>query len=220
MRASETFGKRGSQFGKIAVVTGLHLVVGMAMISMNTIIKRVAPPDELVVTHVPAPKVKAPEPVPAVDPPPAMPPMTIPMPVVETTTFDTALPTITAIPAVTPVAPATGTTGGASGQGTTPAVEPAKKAVFSAALANASDCALPAYPPRAARNGEEGVVTLALLIGTDGKVSDAKVQRSSGFRDLDRAAIAALSMCKFKPATANGVAQPAWGNIAYAWKLD
>lgn len=92
--------------------------------------------------------------------------------------------------------------------------------LFSAALANASDCAKPDYPASAARNGETGTVKLALLIGPDGRVSDSKVQRSSGSRDLDRAAVAALSLCKFKPAMENGAAVPAWGQIAYVWTLD
>ena len=107
-----------------------------------------------------------------------------------------------------------------SGKGETVAPPTPAKKVFSAALANASDCALPDYPPRAARLGEVGTVNLALLIGADGRVSDAKVQKSSGSRDLDRAAVAALSLCKFKPATTNGVAEPAWGQIAYVWSLD
>ncbi len=102
-----------------------------------------------------------------------------------------------------------------------PAAAPASEGkIFSAALANADDCAKPDYPARAARNGETGTVSLALLIGTDGRVTDSKVQRSSGSRELDKAAQAALSLCKFKPAMEGGVAQPAWGQIAYVWTLD
>ncbi|UUZ51198.1 energy transducer TonB [Massilia sp. B-10] len=37
-----------------------------------------------------------------------------------------------------------------------------------------------------------------MLIGTNGQVTESRIQKSSGFRELDRAAIAALSMCKFK----------------------
>jgi protein TonB len=87
-----------------------------------------------------------------------------------------------------------------------------------AVLANA--CATPNYPARAAREGQSGTVILALLVGADGRVADSRVQSSSGSKDLDRAAIAALSLCKFKPATSNGVAEQGWAQISYVWILD
>ena len=71
-----------------------------------------------------------------------------------------------------------------------------------------------------ARNGDAGTVGLALLIAPDGHVADSKVTSTSGFRELDRAAMAALSLCKFKPATTNGVPESAWGKIAYVWTLE
>jgi protein TonB len=92
--------------------------------------------------------------------------------------------------------------------------------MHSAVLADANGCALPDYPSSAARNGETGTTTLALLVGTDGRVSSARVQQSSGSRVLDRAALNALSLCKFKPALNNGVPEAGWGQLAYVWKLD
>ncbi len=93
-------------------------------------------------------------------------------------------------------------------------------AMFSAALANADACAKPDYPAKALRSGETGTVQLALLIGADGRVTDSKIQRSSGSRELDRAAQSALSLCQFKPAMQGGVPQAGWGQIAYVWTLD
>jgi protein TonB len=90
----------------------------------------------------------------------------------------------------------------------------------SAVFADANSCALPDYPSSAARNGETGTTTLALLVGTDGRVSSARIQGSSGSRVLDRAALNALSLCKFKAATNNGVAEAGWAQLAYVWKLD
>jgi protein TonB len=90
----------------------------------------------------------------------------------------------------------------------------------SAVLANADGCAKPDYPVNAARNGDTGTVTLALLVGADGRVQNAKVQKSSGHRELDRAALNALSLCQFKPAMNNGVAEAGWGQIAYVWTLE
>jgi protein TonB len=92
--------------------------------------------------------------------------------------------------------------------------------MHTAVFADASGCDLPDYPAAAARRGDAGTTTLALLVGADGRVGSARVEHSSGSRDLDRAAINALSLCKFKPATNNGVPQASWAKLAYAWKLD
>lgn len=92
--------------------------------------------------------------------------------------------------------------------------------MHSAVFADANSCALPSYPASAARNGETGTTTLALLVGTDGRVRSARIEQSSGSRILDRAALGALSLCKFRPAMSNGVPQAGWAQMAYVWTLD
>ena len=89
-----------------------------------------------------------------------------------------------------------------------------------AVLADANGCALPAYPAAAAREGVTGTSTLALLVGADGRVSSARIEHSSGSRVLDSAALNALSLCKFKPATNNGVPEAGWAKLAFVWTLD
>jgi len=109
------------------------------------------------------------------------------------------------------------------GQGKPPVdVDPPHRAapVNIAAVIDAASCAKPAYPAAALRNGDEGTVTLAFLVGKDGHVASAKVERTSGHRDLDRAAMQGLSMCAFKPGTIDGVAQESWARMQYAWRLD
>lgn len=98
-------------------------------------------------------------------------------------------------------------------------VEP-RQAVHIAAVVDARNCEKPEYPRNALRNGETGIVTLAMLIGTDGRVIDSMVEKSSGVRDLDKAAQQGLSLCKFKPGSIDGVAQQSWTTIQYAWKLE
>src|SRR5579883_890846 len=71
-------------------------------------------------------------------------------------------------------------------------------------VVKASGCREPEYPPSSARLGEAGRVVLALLVGVDGRVTDSKVEQSSGFPRLDEAAREALSLCKFKPGTVDG----------------
>lgn len=98
---------------------------------------------------------------------------------------------------------------------------PAKAApVVTAAVADAQACSKPDYPKNALRNGDTGTVMLAFLIGTDGKVADSRIEKTSGFRDLDRAAQAGLSLCKFKPGTVDGVPQQLWTKMQYVWSLD
>lgn len=110
---------------------------------------------------------------------------------------------------------------GGSATRTDPPAAPAHPpAMRNAVLADANACALPAYPARSLRNNEEGITTLALLVDADGRVTSARVEKSSGYRELDRAAVDALSLCKFKPATSNGVGQAQWAKMAYQWRLD
>jgi protein TonB len=128
-------------------------------------------------------------------------------------------PTVTA--RVTPEQPPAQppATGGLAEPGAkTPQVKPAP--VLTAAVVDAQACSKPDYPKNALRNGDTGTVMLAFLIGTDGKVADARIEKSSGFRELDRAAQAGLSLCKFKPGTVDGVPQSSWTKMQYVWSLD
>lgn len=96
----------------------------------------------------------------------------------------------------------------------------AHKPVRSAAVVDAKNCEKPEYPRNALRNGDTGLVKLALLIGIDGRVKDSKIEQSSGFRELDSAAQLGLSLCKFKPANVDGVPEQAWAKMEYMWQMD
>ena len=61
---------------------------------------------------------------------------------------------------------------------------------------------------------------MSFLIKADGSVSDSKLDKTSGFKNLDKAAIKALSACKFKPGTKDGSPAQTWTKVDYAWKLD
>lgn len=81
-------------------------------------------------------------------------------------------------------------------------------------------CAAPVYPKASLMNEETGSVTLGFLVGTDGKASESKIEKSSGFKNLDKTALAALSLCKFKPGTKDGKVETMWGKVNFDWKLD
>jgi protein TonB len=49
---------------------------------------------------------------------------------------------------------------------------------------------------------------------------DSKVEKSSGSRALDKAAIQGLSLCKFKPGSLDGVPEKSWAKLQYVWTLN
>jgi len=172
MNAPSSYQNSGSKVTNIAIVTALHVVLGLALVNIKVLR---GPIEET-------------------------PPLTV--------TLDT--PTVIIEPTVDHPT--------ATESAPTIFVPPVAKKVFE--VASAGNCAVPNYPANSARNGDTGTVGLALLIAPDGHVADSRVTSSSGFRELDRAAVAALSSCRFKPATTNGVPEAAWGKIAYVWTLE
>ena len=88
------------------------------------------------------------------------------------------------------------------------------------AVAEFNSCAKPVWPKESLRNGEQGMVQLAFLIGVDGSVRDTRIERSSGHPLLDQAAQDGLALCKFKPATENSQPVERWTRMQYVWTLE
>jgi protein TonB len=76
------------------------------------------------------------------------------------------------------------------------------------------------YPKASLMNEEQGTTSMSFLIGADGSVAESKLEKSSGFKGLDKAAIKSLSACKFKPGSKDGAPAQTWTKVDYAWKLD
>jgi periplasmic protein TonB len=76
------------------------------------------------------------------------------------------------------------------------------------------------YPKASLMNEEQGTTSASFLVAADGTVAESKLEKSSGFKNLDKAAIKGLSSCKFKPGTKDGAPAQTWTKIDYAWKLD
>jgi TonB family protein len=69
----------------------------------------------------------------------------------------------------------------------------------------------PFYPSRSRRRGEQGTVTLHVLIAASGAVERVELIASSGFRDLDDAALETVrSRWRFVPARRDGIAFESW----------
>ena len=223
MHFSHTHQGPASKATKIAVVAALHLAIG------SVLLQAMGPR----VFNVPTPVDENWTVVPTKETPPTPPepfrsevlPRQMPTIVVPTIDFDIAPPPTDST--IKAVRPADGTTtlppsipGGCGGEGVAkPTILP-PPAMRSAVLANASNCVTPDYPARAARIGETGTVTLALLVGANGAVINSRLLTSSGSRELDRAAQSALSSCAFQPAVEGGIAQEGWARISYVWTLD
>ena len=62
----------------------------------------------------------------------------------------------------------------------------------------------PEYPEEARRDRQQGVVTLLVDVSPEGNVLKVSVQRSSGYRKLDEAALRAAKDWKFKAGTMAG----------------
>lgn len=102
-----------------------------------------------------------------------------------------------------------------------PAPAPAPRpAVRVPPVVTAASCERPEYPAASRRLEETGTVVLRFLIAEEGRVVDSKVESSSGSPRLDEAARQALSKCKFKPGTVDGVPEQSWASMKYTWRLD
>lgn len=73
----------------------------------------------------------------------------------------------------------------------------------------------PAYPDAAQANGEQGSVVLDVQVTSSGKVRNVKIDQSSGFDDLDNAAIAGVLRWRFIPSP-DGTD---WTKVTVAYRL-
>jgi protein TonB len=78
----------------------------------------------------------------------------------------------------------------------------------------------PPYPPSSRRAKEQGITTLQLYVSESGRVTDAKVAKSSGFQKLDAAAVEfAKRKWRYVPGTVNGKPSGMWITVGLRWKL-
>lgn len=100
-----------------------------------------------------------------------------------------------------------------------PVVHAAHAAEPAARLKHAT-CDTPAYSAHWIEDELQGTVRLAVLVGADGSVRDAKVVESSGHRVLDRASLRASYTCRFGTDAKEGDAAPGWSTVQYKWVTD
>jgi|GEM_PF-2947963 len=110
------------------------------------------------------------------------------------------------------------TTGGRSGTGSGNSNTPGT-AQNSQARA-IGDIPKPVYPPLARRKGIEGTVILSVEVLANGRTGQVKVVKSSGRKDMDQAAVAALkSFHEWQPKIENGKKVTSWLTYEVQFKL-
>ena len=75
----------------------------------------------------------------------------------------------------------------------------------------------PPWPRLSERLGERGVVTVRVLIGTDGRAKKAELGKSSGYPRLDDASVKAALSWRYVPGKRGGVPEEMWVNVPIRW---
>ncbi len=201
-------GAGSDKLTKVAVVVALHAALGYAFVNgtMHRLVESI--PEVVNVTFVapppPPPAVSQPKTVevarkaPSIAPPP-LPVLPV---VVENTITPPPAPVRVSEPSpapvvVAPVASAPAAPAAPAGPGVISAVEYIR-------------APQPVYPSSSRRMGEQGVVTLRVLVNEKGYAEQASIQKSSGSSNLDEAGRAAVMRALFKPYVEDGKAQPVY----------
>ena len=201
----------------IAMTVALHIVLVYAMIHglARKIVEVVLPPLETkIIEEVkpPAPDKPPPPPPPKLvqPPPPFIPPpeVRIQMPV-------QVAPAIIVSPTPPPPAPVV-----IAPTPPPPAPAPAPIVLATAPETIADSCERPPYPAAWRRAGEAGEVRLRLQVEANGKVSEARIEKSSGYRRLDDAAREAALECRYRPGMgSDGKPTRAAVTKIYIWRI-
>ncbi len=214
----------------VSVVVLLHIVLGYALV--NGLGRKIvdvmkAPIETKIIEEVKPPPPPPPENLP---PPPKMampPPSFVPPPEVQVATPQVA-PTITVTRDAPPPAPVTIAPAPAPTPTPAPAVAaapPAPRIQAVAAKIDVNSCEKPEYPAAALRAEATGTSKIRFTVDATGVVSKSEVERSAGgsreHRLLDRAAVDALSKCRFKPGI-DEHGKPTGGTtiVEYVWKTE
>jgi len=214
-------GKGGKKnYTGIAVVLALHVVAAYGIVSglgKRMINKMIEPVETKIIEEVapPPPKELPPPPPPPemkAPPPPFIPPVEVQV--------QQPPPPQNTIANATNVKPASNELARPAPSAPPAPPAPPAQSVRVPAVADFSTCAKPEWPKSSLRNEETGTVTLQFLIGVDGRVMESKVQKSSGFRDLDKAAQTGIGKCRFKPTMVDGKPEQAWMTMQYVWTLE
>lgn len=78
----------------------------------------------------------------------------------------------------------------------------------------------PRYPPAALHAGEQGTVTLRALVSREGLPARVDIERTSGSRHLDNAALEAVGTWRFAPARRGAEPVESWMLVPVVFRLE
>ncbi|MCC7487444.1 MAG: energy transducer TonB [Burkholderiales bacterium] len=78
----------------------------------------------------------------------------------------------------------------------------------------------PRYPPAARRSGEQGTVTLRVLVSPDGAPARVDIEKTSGSPHLDNAALEAVKGWRFSPARRGAEPVEGWVLVPIVFRLE
>jgi periplasmic protein TonB len=199
----------GNKLTTLVVVAVLHVVVGYALVTglAYEAFKKVKEVTAAINIEEEKPPEEPPPPPPKQDTPP--PPIVAPPPAIS---INTAAPTVTTVTVAPPPAPVFTT---AAPPPPPPPPAPKFQPKNASPKGNPGNWATSNdYPSRALREEREGSTGFRVSIGTDGKVTDCTVTRSSGSPDLDQATCDNVRRrARFTPGT-DGDGNPTTGSYA------
>lgn len=235
---------RPKTMGIIAGVLALHVGMGWLVMQMNPImlpppkpkpiqIKMVEllppPPTPSAQPKTPEPPkpIEPPKPVQIVEPPRPQPIKPKPVPIIAAKPTPVpepqpVAPVVMAAPAPIDVDPPPAIVAAPAPTPSPAPVEKAPSAPKMVAVTGVSYKRAPdaEYPESARDRGEQGVALIKTFIGVNGKVESATVEKSSGSRQLDQAAIRAVKRASFYPYQENGVAAAVYTLIPIEFTLE
>jgi len=203
------------RFGGLGVVILIHIIGAYALVTglASRLIETIKAPvetkiiEEVKKTPPPPPDPTPPPPKLAAPPPPFIPPPEVPVtqnvqnPIQQTTSVaPPAKEFVKSEPTKEIKAP------------------PAPESRPEPGFADLNSCK-PDYPRASLLADESGSVKVTFEVGADGQLIGSTVTQSSGYKNLDRATVNALSRCKFKPAFKDGHAIQSSFQAVYVWKL-
>lgn len=211
----------------IGIVLALHLLLGWAVVSglaqrVVDVIK--APIETKIIEETKPPPPPPPENLP---PPPKFappPPSFVPPPEVNVNPPPTPAPTITVTREAPPPAPVVIAPPPAPAAPPAPPPPPRVPVRTEPRLNFATTCDKPEYTRQARQAEATGSTVILFTMGTDGVVTEASIERSSGptreHKQLDRLALEAVRACKGTPGTLDGKPEKLTSRVTYEWKLD
>jgi protein TonB len=201
-----------SRFVQFMLVVVLHIAIAYALIA-GTAYEAIAllmPPMQVEILHEkkpPPPENTSPPALPKLNPPPVMVP--VPEVVIDTPVQSPIVDTKTIRPDDEKKEPPPVVRNAAEETATGPMKD---------AWLDTRKCRMPDIPWQA-KNEDHEPVGLLLLVDVDGLVVESKIEKSSGDPYLDQAALDALKICKYSPATVGGTPVRKWKKISVVWDV-